>query len=58
MKRALILVLATASCAVAQERGNVIYRTTGTVSHMASGGYEGASGHVLGGPYWVTVQEE
>jgi hypothetical protein len=58
MKRALILVLATASCAVAQERGNVIYQTSGTVGAMVSGGFDGASGPVLGAPYSATITNE
>jgi hypothetical protein len=55
MKRALILVLATAFCAVAQEKGNVIYQRTGV---MASGGFDSASGPVLGAPYSATITNE
>jgi hypothetical protein len=55
MKQALILVLATASCAVAQEKGNVIYQRTGV---MASGGFDSASGPVLGAPYSATITNE
>lgn len=58
MKRALLLVLATASCAVAQEKGNVIYQTTGTGGIVAAGGFDGASGPVLGAPYSATITNE
>ena len=58
MKRALLLVLAAASCAFAQEKGNVIYQTTGPVGAVASGGFEKASGPVLGAPYSATITNE
>src|SRR6267378_7484796 len=58
MKRALLLVLATASCAFAQEKGNVIYHTTGAVGAVASGGFDRASGPVLGAPYSATITNE
>jgi len=58
MKRALVLVLATASCAFAQEKGNVIYQTTGPVGGVASGGFDRASGPVLGAPYSATITNE
>src|SRR5712664_2834793 len=58
MKRALLLVLATASCAFAQEKGNVIYHTTGAVGAVASGGFDMASGPVLGAPYSATITNE
>jgi hypothetical protein len=58
MKRALLLVLAAASCAFAQEKGNVIYQTTGAVSAIASGGFDKASGPVLGAPYSATITNE
>ena len=58
MKRALLLVLAAASCAFAQEKGNVIYQTTGTAGIVASGGFDGASGPVLGAPYSATITNE
>lgn len=58
MKRALLLVLAAASCAFAQEKGNVIYQTTGPVGAVASGGFDKASGPVLGAPYSATITNE
>jgi len=58
MKRALFLVLAAASCAFAQEKGNVIYQTTGAVGAVASGGSDKASGPVLGAPYSATITNE
>ena len=58
MKRALLLVLATASCAFAQEKGNVIYQTTGTAGIVASGGFDGGSGPVVGAPYSATTSNE
>ena len=58
MKRALLLVLATASCAFAQEKGNVIYHTTGALGSVASGGFDRASGPVLGAPYSATITNE
>jgi hypothetical protein len=58
MKRALLLVLAAASCAFAQEKGNVIYQTTGTAGIVASGGFDGGSGPVVGAPYSATTGNE
>jgi hypothetical protein len=58
MKRTLVLVLAAASCAFAQEKGNVIYHTTGAVGAIASGGFDRASGPVLGAPYSATITNE
>src|SRR5258708_19107610 len=58
MKRALLLVLAAASCAFAQEKGNVIYQTTGAVDAGVSGGFDRASGPVLGAPYSATITNE
>jgi len=58
MKRALLLVLAAASCAFAQEKGNVIYQTTGAVGTGVSGGFDRASGPVLGAPYSATITNE
>src|SRR5258707_14745742 len=58
MKRALLLVLAAASCAFAQEKGNVIYQTTGAVGAVASGEFDRASGPVLGAPYSATITNE
>jgi hypothetical protein len=58
MKRTLLLVLAAASCAFAQEKGNVIYHTTGAVGAIASGGFDRASGPVLGAPYSATITNE
>jgi hypothetical protein len=58
MKRALLLVLAAASCAFGQEKGNVIYQTTGAVGAVASGGFDRASGPILGAPYSATITNE
>ena len=58
MKRALLLVLAAASCAFAQEKGNVIYQTAGAVGAIASGGFDKALGPVLGAPYSATITNE
>jgi hypothetical protein len=58
MKRVLLLVLAAASCAFAQEKGNVIYQTTGTAGIVASGGFDGGSGPVVGAPYSATTSNE
>jgi hypothetical protein len=58
MKRALLLVLAAASCAFAQEKGNVIYQTTGTAGIVTSGGFDGGSGPVLGAPYSASTSNE
>jgi len=58
MKRALLLVLAAASCAFAQEKGNVIYQTTGALGGVAAGGFDRASGPVLGAPYSATITNE
>src|SRR5215475_5355888 len=58
MKRALLLVLATASCAFAQEKGNVIYQTTGAVGAVAVGGFDKAGGTVVGAPYSATITNE
>jgi hypothetical protein len=58
MKRALLLVVATASCAFAQEKGNVIYQTTGAAGAVVSGGFDKASSPVLGAPYSATITNE
>jgi hypothetical protein len=55
MKRTLILTLAAASCAFAQEKGNVIYKSA-TVSGMAFGGFDRAP--VQGAPYSATINNE
>lgn len=57
MKRALLLVLAAGSCAFAQEKGNVIYQTSGAVG-VPSGAFDRASGPVLGAPYSATITNE
>jgi hypothetical protein len=57
MKCALFLLLATASCALAQEKGDVIYQTAGQVS-VASGAFERASSPLLGAPYSATITNE
>src|SRR5215475_2029731 len=58
MKRVLFLVLATASCALAQEKENFIYQTTGAAGVVASGAFEKASGPVIGAPYSATITNE
>ena len=58
MKCALLVVLAAASCAFAQEKGNAIYQTTGTAGIVASGGFDAASGPVVGAPYSATITNE
>jgi hypothetical protein len=57
MKRALFLVLTAASCALAQEKGNVFYETQGQVT-VAAGAFDKASGPVLGAPYSATITNE
>jgi hypothetical protein len=57
MKCALLLVLAAASCTFAQEKGNVIYQTTGSATIIRSAGFE-ASGPILGAPYSATITNE
>lgn len=57
MKRALFLVLAAASCALAQEKGNVIYQTAGPVT-VDAGAFNTASRPVLGAPYSATITNE
>jgi hypothetical protein len=60
MKRILILVLAaTSSCTLAQEKANVIYRSTGSVSAVSFGAFDKASGiPVQGAPYSATITNE
>jgi hypothetical protein len=58
MKCALLLVLAAASCVFAQEKGNIVYQTTGAVGAFASDGFDKASGPVLGAPYSATITNE
>ena len=58
MKCALLLVLAAASCVFAQEKGNVIYQTTGAVGAFASDGFDKASGPVLDAPYSAAITNE
>src|ERR1700676_261375 len=53
MKCALLLVLASASCTFAQEKGNVVYQT----NVIRSAGFE-ASGPILGAPYSATITNE
>jgi hypothetical protein len=55
MKRILILILATASCVLAQERGNVIYQSA-SVGGMAFGGFDKAP--IQGAPYSATINNE
>jgi hypothetical protein len=56
MKYALILTLVASSCALAQERTNVIYQTAGSVGAVTSGTFERAS--VRGAPYSATITNE
>src|SRR5262249_36670355 len=46
-----------ASCAFAQEKGDVIYQTAGQVA-VASGAFDKLSGPVLGAPYSATITNE
>src|SRR5499425_534328 len=57
MPRALVLVIAAASCTFAQERGDVIYQTAGQVA-IAGGAFDKASGPVVGAPYSATITNE
>jgi hypothetical protein len=58
MKRVLLLVLAAAPCALAQEKGDVIYQTTGVIGAVAAGGFDKAFGPVVGAPYSATITNE
>ncbi|HWZ97058.1 MAG TPA: hypothetical protein VN025_04790 [Candidatus Dormibacteraeota bacterium] len=58
MKRVLLVVLSTASCAFAQEKGNVIYQTTGAAGAVFSAGFDKAAGPVIGAPYSATITNE
>jgi len=58
MKRKLVLILAAASCAFAQEKGNVIYQSTGPVGGVAAGGFDRAGGPIVGAPYSATITNE
>jgi len=55
--RALLLVIAAASCTLAQDKGDVIYQTAGQVA-IADGGFHKASGPVVGAPYSATITNE
>lgn len=57
MKRALLLVLVASSCALAQDKADVIYQTAGQVS-VASGAFERASGPIVDAPYSATITNE
>ena len=57
MPRALVLVIAAASCTFAQEKGDVIYQTAGQVA-IAGGAFDKASGPVVGAPYSATITNE
>jgi hypothetical protein len=57
MKRALFLVLAAATCAFSQEKGDVIYQTAGHVT-VTSGAFERASSPIVGAPYSATITNE
>lgn len=52
--RALLLVIAATTCAFAQDKGDVIYRTAGQVA-IAGGAFDKASGPVVGAPYSATI---
>ncbi len=58
MKRELVLILAAASCAFAQEKGNVIYQSTGPVGGVAAAGFDRAGGPIVGAPYSATITNE
>src|SRR5882724_5203388 len=55
MKRTLIVILMAASCAFAQEKGNVIYHSA-SVGGMAFGGFDRAP--IQGAPYSATITNE
>ncbi len=55
MKRTLIVMLMAASCAFAQEKGNVIYHSA-SVGGMAFGGFDRAP--IQGAPYSATINNE
>ena len=57
MKRALFVVLAAASCTLAQEKGNVIYQTAGQVT-LAAGVFDKSSGPVVSAPYSAMITNE
>jgi hypothetical protein len=57
MKSALFLMLAAGSCAMAQEKGNVIYHTAGQVT-ITGAAFDKAAGPVLGAPYSATITNE
>ena len=60
MKRALFLVFILASCAAAQERGDVVYQTAGPVTAGAIGAFawRGSATPVQGAPYSATITNE
>ncbi len=55
MKRALLLAILAASCVCAQEKADVVYQTSGTVSAVA---FLGPTEPVLGAPYSATLTNE
>jgi hypothetical protein len=55
MKRALLLAVLAASCVCAQEKGDVVYQTSGSVSAVA---FLGPTDPVLGAPYSATLTNE
>lgn len=55
MKRALLLAVLAASCVCAQEKADVVYRTSGSVSAVA---FLGPTDPVLGAPYSATLTNE
>jgi hypothetical protein len=57
MNRPLLIVLIAASCASAQEKGNVVYQTAGSVGAVAFGGGFAAR-PVQGAPYSATITNE
>ena len=58
MKYALIFILATSSCAFAQDgpKTNVVYQSAGVMTAWASGAMPGAP--VQGAPYSATITNE
>lgn len=55
MKRALLLALILATAAFAQEKGTVVYRTSGSLGGMA---WSGGGNPVVGAPYTATITNE
>lgn len=58
MKRLLVLILATASCTLAQEKRDVIYQTVGVAGTAVSGGFDRPPEPIVGAPYSATIANE